>query len=850
MTQSPKENKPNEMATAEVVSFPLAGLPLVKTAELLMARCPGAKFFLLTGGTKIPLPGSRGLHDATADLDSISDDVLLNDCGMAWVPGGLTEFALDVDIKGTHKGATGLCRALGMTVPEGLTEVAAIDRLVDRFDTLIIKSPSGGIHIVLRHGLDHHVAWPNRPEGIDFRAGTGYLVLPNTVLPEGSYTVIKDRPLAMAPAELIAALCKADDPATADLSKLTTDWHPDMDSDDMNEAATEYLKARAPAVQGSRGDHETHLTARWLYDKGLSPDMALELMEEHFNPRCSPPWDSFDLAVKVGSAYATSIRQGKVHGGRPAASADSFGKSSISDFPVGFFGDDHPGKSPAAAPDSEKSAKHSPYAGMASAKDMVAGIIARRITLDDLNPVNLAGMEYCYGQSYSYGLVSVIAAPGGMGKSTLLILRAILAAVGLKYIKARMEAPGDHVDRLKALLEAGEKPDDDAMGVWLWNLEDSRDNILLRVFAACTFYGIEPAVVIKSLLVNGREDRLAVAKMDESNTVRIYVPALEKVSEVIHEHGVKMLLAEPFVKTIEVNDENNNTAMSTAVEAWAKLADVEGIAVGLAHNSVKWDGKDIEVYKRNAMRGAGAIRDHVRVAEVLVPMNDREKDSSVTKDDWKRFFYIHADKENFGPNNRARFWFTFDSVEAPAHKDSRKGLPRSVGVITVASVNEDITSYSRDQVTTMLAAIKEHTPPGKDEKDTDRYKEFAEGSITGPLCDLSASSRHVDRFFAPILNMKALLDSTDPKERDKASRAVATAVRVLLANDLIERRNDIYSPRQANRGGKREVDGFLLTAMGQRKLLNGLKQAEMDKELALEAVEANTPNPGQEEDFG
>lgn len=323
----------------DVIEFPIAGLPLMKTAEHLLARCPGAKFFPLTAGTKIPLSGSRGYLDATADLESLSEGVMYGDTGLAWVPGGLTEFVLDVDIKGDHHGATNLCRALGMNVPEGLTEAAAIDRLVDQLDTLMIQSPSGGLHIVLRHGLGHHVAWPTRPEGIDFRAGTGYLVMPNTALPEGTYTVIKDRPVAPAPETILAVLMPADDPAGADFGKLKLDLHPRTDSEEAINFAKERLKTIAPAAQGSHGDDRTVTVARWLYDWGIHPQTALDLMLEHWNDRCSPPWDADDLAVKIGSAYATSIRQGRKHGARIASGEDALGgyESTVDDFPAGVL---------------------------------------------------------------------------------------------------------------------------------------------------------------------------------------------------------------------------------------------------------------------------------------------------------------------------------------------------------------------------------------------------------------------------------------------------------------------------------------------------------------------------------
>jgi hypothetical protein len=46
-----------------------------------------------------------------------------------------------------------------------------------------------------------------------------------------------------------------------------------------------------------------------LKDRAISPDTALELMAEHFNPRCNPPWGDGGLEKKVANAYGYGAKR-------------------------------------------------------------------------------------------------------------------------------------------------------------------------------------------------------------------------------------------------------------------------------------------------------------------------------------------------------------------------------------------------------------------------------------------------------------------------------------------------------------------------------------------------------------
>jgi RepB DNA-primase from phage plasmid len=77
-------------------------------------------------------------------------------------------------------------------------------------------------------------------------------------------------------------------------------------------AAIAYLKNDAdPAVEFEQGNNRTYATACYVRSHfGLSEATCYDVMTEHFNPRCLPPWspDELEAIVKHAYAYAQSTQ--------------------------------------------------------------------------------------------------------------------------------------------------------------------------------------------------------------------------------------------------------------------------------------------------------------------------------------------------------------------------------------------------------------------------------------------------------------------------------------------------------------------------------------------------------------
>ena len=119
--------------------------------------------------------------------------------------------------------------------------------------------------------------------------------VPGAVVPgKGTYKVIDDRPPAPTPNWPL----KKPDERPPDRRELV---EPDLPENIA--AAKDYLQTAEPAIEGAGGNAATYRVFCQLRDWGLSKLTALELADDEWNNRCSPPWEYFELAGVAENAY-------------------------------------------------------------------------------------------------------------------------------------------------------------------------------------------------------------------------------------------------------------------------------------------------------------------------------------------------------------------------------------------------------------------------------------------------------------------------------------------------------------------------------------------------------------------
>jgi hypothetical protein len=182
---------------------------------------------------------------------------------------------------------------------QGRITFDALDLIYGWPDTETTTTPSGGFHLVYegphvmalgKNGVGQDIDFPNYTliAGCSFADGTSYVGNGAAAVPcpDWIYDTIKS-------AKTKAQITNAGEVAV------------DLDQPANVATAIDFLKEDAePAIEGRGGDFNTYKTAAYLKDLGISPSLAVDLLNEYYNPRCEPPWDREGLERKVTSAYA------------------------------------------------------------------------------------------------------------------------------------------------------------------------------------------------------------------------------------------------------------------------------------------------------------------------------------------------------------------------------------------------------------------------------------------------------------------------------------------------------------------------------------------------------------------
>lgn len=268
--------------------------------QALPAILDGCKVFPCSPGTKDPAT-TNGWKDASDDPAQIAEWLRINpdfNWAVACGPSGL--FVFDIDPAGLDWWAKLLERD------------AAVKAAVDA--AFQVRTPKGGLHVYFK-GEGPSTA-SRIAEGIDTRGGFlrngeivsgGYVILPGSKTKagpgrvDGSYEALPGGKLQTLPAHMAAIVPERKKTDTLGLEK-----NPEADKPRNVSWALDLLKGYVEsgrvAIQGKGGDNLTFAVACSILDKAISPGLCFDLMWEHWNPHCQPPWDDWELETKIRNA--------------------------------------------------------------------------------------------------------------------------------------------------------------------------------------------------------------------------------------------------------------------------------------------------------------------------------------------------------------------------------------------------------------------------------------------------------------------------------------------------------------------------------------------------------------------
>lgn len=195
---------------------------------------------------------------------------------------------LDADVKGGK---------------QGLASLKALDI---EHDTLIVNTPSGGVHEYFKGASARNSVGLLGP-GLDVRSDHGYVLGPGSTVGGQDYSVRRNGGIAEANTSLIGRLHSAEGSRSVpDADRVSAPAVP-LDAPAAVDRATQYLRHDAPLlVEGTRDD-TTYRVACTLKDFGLSEFTTFELMQEWNDKGDTIPDEH--LEEKVRNAYAYGTRQ-------------------------------------------------------------------------------------------------------------------------------------------------------------------------------------------------------------------------------------------------------------------------------------------------------------------------------------------------------------------------------------------------------------------------------------------------------------------------------------------------------------------------------------------------------------
>ncbi|WP_439524658.1 AAA family ATPase [Marivita sp.] len=346
------------------------------------------------------------------------------------------------------------------------------------------------------------------------------------------------------------------------------------------------------------------------------------------------------------------------------------------------------------------------------------------------DPSAIPPRPWVYGQHLIRKQVSVTVAPGGVGKSSLTICEALAMASGRELL-GDWTAPN--------------------LKIWLYNLEDPRDEMNRRIYAAMQHHNVSPDEIVGRLYVDTGRERPLTTAIQTREGVQIIKQELDALADEINARGIDVLVIDPFVSSHQVS-ENDNGAIDLVVKEWVRLADQCNCAIELVHHTRKTNGEEATT---ESGRGASALLAAARSGRVLNKMSNEHKEKAGVLDDPATYFAVIRDKANLAPVGD-RIWRRMASVEL-TNGDS-------VGVVEVWTWPDTF-----DGVTVKDLMAVQHAIDGKGLRYSDQVKEGWAGDVMAEILGLDAKSdrKRIKRIIETWLSNGALVKGEKPGAQRK-----------------------------------------------------------------------------------
>ena len=276
------------------------------------------------------------------------------------------------------------------------------------------------------------------------------------------------------------------------------------------------------------------------------------------------------------------------------------------------------------------------------------------------------------------GYISIITAPGGVGKSTFQLCLALSVASGKDLLKLGSVTPGN---------------------VIVVNSEDDSNVLIHRVAAIMRQHGLTEDHIDGRLHVySGYGKELAIAHTAANGDV-VLTSDGQKLQRQILDDNVQAIFLDPFISLHDA-PENDNVAVNKAVKQFKAIAANTGCAISLIHHTRKM-GKDSEMGAGDAEagRGASSLKDAARVVLTLAKMS-QETGKKIKLAEYGNYIRLDTGKSNFSAPDHEVRWFELTGVPTPA--GNTIGVPNSVNLEPLFEASKSGMKWTEGTVTSAL----------------------------------------------------------------------------------------------------------------------------------------------------
>jgi hypothetical protein len=252
--------------------------------------------------------------------------------------------------------------------------------------------------------------------------------------------------------------------------------------------------------------------------------------------------------------------------------------------------------------------------------------------------------RWLHAGHYVRGQVVMTVAPGGYGKTSLILCNAIEMATGRGLIGPAPNGP---------------------LRVAYWNAEDPDDEIERRIAAACLHHQVNAADLRGQLFLGSKLSGIRRIATMRNGDIVFDTVMLAEITRLVSELGLDCMIFDPLIAFHRIPETDNTLMEETIKHGFGDLATGCDICVELSQHTRKGaQGRQSELSADDS-RGAGAVVNAARSVRVLNRMTAEEAElPKISLEDRRHYLRVQRDKTNLAPPGKA-VWIRLVSVELP-----------------------------------------------------------------------------------------------------------------------------------------------------------------------------------------